>query len=630
MKKFIFSTCIGALLALAGCQESDELVNDFAGKPVTVTANIQGSPESRVVLTPGEDENRNPIVRVEWRSDENNKEKFWVFDNDFNSCQFVQTSGNQFTGTAPGETGPYYAVYGKFTTAYGGKLVYDFSEQDGALNDDDFLMMAENITDLTQPIEFKHKTAILKVSFKLDGASVDTLTNFTMEGLSGGNTITVKRKTKDDDIYIFLLITGNAYAAGTQFTFSANVEGEACTGNITIPQNMTVEAGKYYTANVTLGNKRGECNLPTGSVFNESIKSVIGNQDVKTITFETESQLTGGTRIGNSRAYALVEGTTLKVYTSEKKFIFNADCSYMFAGLSSITTIDWGSSFSTGAVGDMSYMFKDCSKLTSVNFPCESKDNFLPSLFSVRNVSSMKGMFKDCKAMQVVDWRELTIVRSPLSDMSYMFSGCTSLTGFLVNEEMFVTNNYIDMNNMFNGCTNFQSISLGANFKPIVTNMSYMFYECSKLQSADICSNFITTDLSDMSYMFYACSALTAFNVNWSKSNSIDMNNMFYACYSMEKVSFGSNFKPIVTKMNRMFYHCESLPSIDLRSFNVTDDTECEEAFLAVGWAYFDGMNKTQIYVTEDVKGVLEKKNTGISNDVTYAAFNTGTPPASN
>ncbi len=45
MKKFLFATFMGALVALAGCQQDDELtgVENTLGKKVSVTANIKAN-----------------------------------------------------------------------------------------------------------------------------------------------------------------------------------------------------------------------------------------------------------------------------------------------------------------------------------------------------------------------------------------------------------------------------------------------------------------------------------------------------------------------------------------------------------------------------------------------------------
>lgn len=585
---------MSSLLVFVGCQMCDEFITDdleSTDEKVVVTANIQGSTNSRVVLTPGEDADGNPIVKVSWRNDSSNPETFWVFDNNFNAKKFTQTSGNQFTGSAPGQTGgSYYAVYGKFETGYGGVLKYDFSEQDGSLNDEDFLMMAEDITDLSKPIEFKHKTAILKVSFKLDGVCVDTLTNFTMSGvrngLQGDGTITVKRKTQDKDIYIFLLITGNAYPAKTKFTFAANVEGEACVGTITIPENMTVEPGKFYTANVTLANENGECNLPTGLEFNSVAKEVIGNnQEVKNITFQTQSQLTGGVRIGDSRAYAKIENTTLMVYTTENKFVFNTNCNRMFDGLGYIKNINWGN-IDTDGVGYMNYMFRDCRSL--------SLDGF-PDSFSVFGVTSLRGMFENCSSIQALYLNNFELFNR-ISDMSNMFKGCSSLETIQVDPDKFKTSTVVDMSGMFEDCTSLRSVMpLQVNF---VTNMSSMFKNCQ---------------------------ALEEFNVTWKGSNNIDMSDMFNGCYFLRKVAFGSDFTPTATDMKNMFNGCYVLTSIDMRYFKVTDTTNCENMFYCL---CAQSNYPAQIYVTEELEEILKNKgNTDFEATYSYAEFNNGTPP---
>ena len=117
MKKIIFSTMIASLLAFVGCQ-NEELVNDNntdnSGKKVILTANIQGTADSRVALTPDTDENENPIVKVDWRTfNSTNPETFAVYDlYESNSpTTFTQLSGNVFEGTLPESTNGYCAYY---------------------------------------------------------------------------------------------------------------------------------------------------------------------------------------------------------------------------------------------------------------------------------------------------------------------------------------------------------------------------------------------------------------------------------------------------------------------------------------------------------------------------------------
>ena len=67
-------------------------------------------------------------------------------------------------------------------------------------------------------------------------------------------------------------------------------------------------------------------------------------------------------------------------------------------------------------------------------------------------------------------------LRSKITDLSYMFSECTSLKSI---SNFF----YLNINN--------------------VTNISNMFYECSSLSSLSDISNWKTNKITDMSHMFH-------------------------------------------------------------------------------------------------------------------------------
>lgn len=89
-----------------------------------------------------------------------------------------------------------------------------------------------------------------------------------------------------------------------------------------------------------------------------------------------------------------------------------------------------------------------------------------------------------------------------------------------------------------------------------VTNMSYMFNECSNLKTAPVMD---TTNVTNMTYMFYYCSVLT--NVpQYNTSNVTDMSNMFYNCKALTTIPPLDTSK--VTTMRQMFYYCDALTTI--------------------------------------------------------------------
>ena len=126
--------------------------------------------------------------------------------------------------------------------------------------------------------------------------------------------------------------------------------------------------------------------------FNEAVKNFLNNNPSLTkIKFIANSNNTNkNNRIGTSGAY-MVAGSdnTLEIHTAAAEFVFNADCSSMFDGLSTITAIDFNSCVNTSKVTKMNDMFKNCYKLTSLDL----------SSFNTANVTDMSNMFFYCKKL---------------------------------------------------------------------------------------------------------------------------------------------------------------------------------------------------------------------------------------
>ena len=111
-----------------------------------------------------------------------------------------------------------------------------------------------------------------------------------------------------------------------------------------------------------------------------------------------------------------------------------------------------------------------------------------------------------------------------------------------------------------------------------VTNMSYMFYACSKLSSLNV-TGWNTGSVTDMSYMFNSCSDLDEIigYENWDTSSVTTMRSMFYSCSSY---SATLTFKPNlsnwdtsnVTSMYNMFY-ISRFTDIDMSGCDVRNVT---------------------------------------------------------
>ena len=124
----------------------------------------------------------------------------------------------------------------------------------------------------------------------------------------------------------------------------------------------------------------------------------------------------------------------------------------------------------------------------------------------------------------------------------------------------------------FYGCEKLTDISGIGNLKTDnVTNMSWMFGNCSCLTSLDI-SGFNTANVTDMGSMFFGCSDLTSLDLSsFNTGNVTSMQSMFLGCTGLTSLDV-SNFKTYnVTNMSWMFLDCTGLTSLDLSSFNTSN-----------------------------------------------------------
>ena len=112
-----------------------------------------------------------------------------------------------------------------------------------------------------------------------------------------------------------------------------------------------------------------------------------------------------------------------------------------------------------------------------------------------------------------------------------------------------------------------------------VTDMSYMFYNCSNLTTLNL-SNFDTSAVTNMSYMFSQCSNLTTLNLsNFDTSAVTNMSYMFDGCSNLTTLDLSSFNTSSVTNMNGMFGYCKKLTTLDLSSFNTSAVTNMYSTF---------------------------------------------------
>ena len=126
----------------------------------------------------------------------------------------------------------------------------------------------------------------------------------------------------------------------------------------------------------------------------------------------------------------------------------------------------------TSNITNMSYMFNELSKTTSLNL----------SGFNTSNVTNML----------------------------YLFGNSRKLTS--LNISGWNTSNVTNMNQMFYSCEGFTSLDVSSLDTSKVTNMNYMFSYCTNLIELDL-SNFNTSNVTSMYSMFYGCTKLTRLDI---------------------------------------------------------------------------------------------------------------------
>ena len=288
---------------------------------------------------------------------------------------------------------------------------------------------------------------------------------------------------------------------------------------------------------------------------------------------------------------------------------------YWFSYMQNLEDIVGIKHLHTDKVTDMSQMFENCSKLTSLDV----------SHFDTRNVTSMRRMFYGCQRLETLateDWNTQS-----LRNASYMFMNCTSLTE--LNLSGWNTSNLQYISNMFYGCSalntiyaadwNLENITQHDTFQGCIqlvggANTTYTGYESATagydhLDGGTSNPGFFTDPAQREAYAYYseADSTLTfcydtkrsthaeTYDVLNTTSypgwynNRADITNVefmpsFAAVQPKSNYSWFSGMKKLkridglqylntsqVTSMYQMFKDCQLLTSLDVSGF-ITDN----------------------------------------------------------
>ena len=273
--------------------------------------------------------------------------------------------------------------------------------------------------------------------------------------------------------------------------------------------------------------------------------------------------------------------------------------SFMFSDLTSITSVKMNYELQNNS--DMSYMFYNCYNLQNFAYYINNTDNLVKI--------NMTNMFYNCQMLQNFNF-SLNASKFINVFTANMFFNCQSLKTIIFDYNI----NVNDMTSMFFNCISLEKI----NFEKIQTtysiNISYMFYNCSKLTT--IISKSSNIKISDMRYMFYNCGSLNKVNISYfiGSNSYINMANCFYNCYNLSQIE-GSFENLIISDTSKIFYNCVSLISLNFNPKQVKENINMTKMFYNC-----EKINKITFTISENNNNELNSYF--YPNDLYYTFYN--------
>ena len=251
------------------------------------------------------------------------------------------------------------------------------------------------------------------------------------------------------------------------------------------------------------------------------------NNTVLTFYYDDQKAARNGMSVGPFNEYSDIGW--LNLCESITKVVFEAsfaECTSLtstakwFYSLKKLKTITGIANLNTSNVTDMSWMFFNCSGLTSLDI----------TSFKTGNVENMNAMFYGCTGLTSLDLSSFDT--SSLKSLFGMFQDCSGLKS--INLTNFKTDKVENMGQLFLNCSSLESLDVTGFKTDKATSMFNMFRDCSSLKSLDL-SSFNTKMVDNMFLMFRGCSNLTTIFVgsDWTTVTVMQSSGMFEDCTSL-------------------------------------------------------------------------------------------------
>ena len=198
------------------------------------------------------------------------------------------------------------------------------------------------------------------------------------------------------------------------------------------------------------------------------------------------------------------------------------------------------------------------------------------------------------------------IINEELTDLSFMFSDCSSLLK-ISDISKWNTKSVTRMNNIFSGCKSLLNLPDISNWDVSnVTDMNNMFSNCSLINYLPDISKWNTKNVVNMNNMFYNCSSLLTLPdlSKWNTGKVKDMSCMFSKCKSLKCLPDISKWNiSEVIYMNEMFSECLSLSEIpDITNWDLKNVNDYRNMFESCNNIYNLTELKLNVIRNEDLK----------------------------
>ena len=359
----------------------------------------------------------------------------------------------------------------------------------------------------------------------------------------------------------------------------------------------------------------------------------INSTAIKSVVFDKSFKTYAPTSL-----YGFFRGLTKLETIKDLKYLNTeqvTNMSYMFSDCSALTSLDL-SNFNTAKVRDMSYMFYRCSALSSLDL----------SNFNTAIVSDMSLMFGSCSTLSSLDLSNF--YTKEVRDMSYMFSRCSALTTIYASDK-FVTSKVQSGISMFSACKNLKGTILeykntktdhtyancGTNgyFTPVFEYAEFnegtgtltfrrglskperayaLNLEASEpgwlthkdeIKKVVFDASFANARPTSCCQWFWYCTNLATIEgiENLNTENVTNMGVMFCRCQNLSSLDLTNFNTGNVTNMYGMFSNCQNLSSLDLTSFNTANVTNMDYMF--DGCSTLTTIYASEKFVTDQVNG---------------------------